>query len=226
LMLTALAIYVTAIKLNAHDRWLGYRSLAEEFRVGLFLIMTGVDTRERSPSADDTWHQRAFSATWQLRPKVDLDERVADGVQSFLLDGWIAGQIDYHERKQKRLRQEREWLRYAVLACFAFTVIAGLMHAFTPFTGAGWRKAATFMAIALPGWAAALTGIRNQRQHQRHEGRSERTLAGLNRLRAEAVTPATVTTVRKLAGDVRRIAVDDSAEWSGVEEFQDLELPV
>lgn len=224
-MLSALAVYAAAVKFDAHERWLGYRSLAEEFRAGLFLVMTGFEGREVPLAADSKWYQRVFTAAWQQRPSIDVDERAAPGLQAFLLEAWVVDQIKYHKGTKKKLHHDRGWLRLVVLLLFALTVVAGLIHAFEPFDGAGWRKAAIFMAIAFPGWGAALTGIRDQRQHRRHENRSERTVTRLERLRNQVRTPATLASAQDLAGKARQVIAEDSAEWSGVEEFQDLELP-
>jgi hypothetical protein len=87
-------------------------------------------------------------------------------------------------------------------------------------------KAFTFIAVTLPGFGAAVTGLREHGQHRLHEERSRRTAERLEQLTAQLGRPGDLACVHAVAADAQRIIREESVEWSGVLEFQDLEMVI
>jgi hypothetical protein len=242
-MLLILGMYLLAKCWRLQDRWLGYRSLAEAFRSGMFIALTGIagrpagvgdgvvelTTLAEAVELDDireTWYQRAFSEAWSRRPSVEIDPSMAEALQRFLVDGWIQGQIDYHSDAVSRFRNARGRLTFALFVLFGVTIAAGVLHGFGLVDGGSWPHTLVFLAVALPGFGAALVGIRDLRQYAIHEHRSSRTAERLKRLKRERQSQSGLLAVRRLAKATQFVIDVESHDWSGVVEFQRLEIAI
>lgn len=228
-MLALLALYGIARHIRVHERWVGYRSLAEAFRSALFIALAGAH-RKGEPdngvigSSDEPWFQRAFSEAWRHRPEPELAPASTGDLRQFLIEAWLEDQIHYHREAAGRFRRGRERLTRIVFALFSATVVIGLLHAFEVVHGEFASRLFTFLAIALPGFGAALVGVRDQRQYRVHEDRSERTASRLERLRREMEGQSRLRSVQRLAARIQTVIEAENLDWSGVIEFQDLEM--
>jgi hypothetical protein len=110
-MLALSAVYLLAKRLRLHGRWLGCRSLAEAFRGGLFITITGAagqrDGEEHSEEVDlvEPWYQRALSEAWRYRPRLHVGSSHTLVLRAFLVDGWIDSQIHYHRDARERYKR-------------------------------------------------------------------------------------------------------------------------
>ena len=103
IMVVLLEIYLVGRAKDLNGRWLGYRSLAEAFRSGLFTALVG--GRDRTvvgPSSEVSldrlpWYQRAFTEAWRDAPAATDTRRSASELRELLIQGLIDHQIDYHE---------------------------------------------------------------------------------------------------------------------------------
>jgi hypothetical protein len=231
-MLAVLAIYGYTRHTGIRDRWLGYRSLAEALRAALFIAVANPQIEDMRTSLDGAvavrgqWFQRAFSATWEARPTIAPAAGDPTALREFLIEGWLEHQVSYHRNLLARLRRGRIRLTRAVFALFIVTILAGLLHAFEVLPEQGWSSVLLFLALALPGFGAALTGIRDLRQYRIHEHRSERTASRLERLRSRVETTDSPSPTQKLAAQVQSAIEAEATDWSSVVEFQDLEVVV
>lgn len=211
---------------RVRERWIGYRSLAEAFRAALFMAVIGAPDREFEPGPERRWFQRAFSEAWAHHPKLTVDDDEAPHLRRFLLEGWLDDQIAFHENTAARHRERREQYTWIVYALAGITVvIAGLHIAGIPHPE-GWSKAFTFIAIVLPGFGAAVTGLRESGQHRLHEERSRRTARRLQQLKTDLGPRDDLAAIRGLAFDAQRTVSEENLDWSGVIEFQDLEMVI
>jgi len=242
-MVSILAVYFIAKHWLLQDRWLGYRSLAEAFRSGLFMALAGAAGRsvqttdgvvELATPAEtlelddlrETWHQRAFSEAWSRRPRIDIERPMAADLRRFLVEGWIAEQIGYHHDVARRARRTRKAITWALFALFGVTIAAGTTHGLELASGPSWRHLSVFLGIALPGFGAALVGLRDLRRYGIHEHRSTRTAERLRRLERERSSKSGVPALRQLAEATQFVIYVESHDWSGVVEFQRLELAI
>jgi hypothetical protein len=229
-MFSVLTILWIARRGSLHERWLGYRSLAEAFRSSIFLAMINAPIRDepgdRSLSRGRSWFQRAFSATWDLRPIHDAQESLCDDLRHFLLEGWLNDQIRYHKANAERQRRTRIWLTRAILVLFGVTFVVGIIHALDLIGGSLWPKVFVFMAVAMPGFGAALSGIRDQHNYRTHQRRSERTARRLEALSAQMRSHTNMRSMQHAAMQVQNAIEAENLDWSGVVEFQDLEMIV
>jgi hypothetical protein len=80
-----------------------------------------------------------------------------------------------------------------------------------------------FLAVVLPAFGAALTGIRDQHQYLVHEERSERTAARLDALSRREPRDS-LAAVQQLAADVQAAVEAERSDWWTVSELQRVEL--
>ena len=230
LLLLVVLVLIAGRYGHYHDRWFGYRSLAEAFRPGNVVALTGVHHRydDGAEAADrgslrEPWFQRAFSEGWRARPTPAVHDADAIGIRRFLA-WWIDDQINYHRTRARRCDRRQRFLTASVYALFGTTITAALLHVFEVGHHSGWTEWFEFLAIALPGFGAAVTGIREQRQFRHHARHSSRTAARLEGLRRRLDPETGLSAVQRLASETHAVIATENVDWSDVMEFQDLEL--
>jgi hypothetical protein len=227
-LLALIVVVAVGRRGRVRERWLGYRSLAEALRSAVFITLAGLrDTGD--PEAGDAqaraaWPQRAFSEAWRSRPRVSLDISQSEDLRRFVLSDWINDQIVFHDLSAARHYQRRTLYTRIVYLLAALTIVVAALHI------AGWPEskgsvdAFTFIAITLPGFGAALTGLREAGQHRLLEERSRRTAARLRRLIAKSATAADLDSIRDLVIETHRIMAEENIGWSDAMEFQGFEV--
>jgi hypothetical protein len=231
-MVGVLGIYGRAQARRLHERWLGYRSLAEAFRSALFITMTGIHERPAaSPpvtinTAAEFWHQRAFSEAWRRRPEATVERPNGRELGQFLAVTWIGRQIRYHREVAAKARARRRGLSAAILILFVVTIVVATLHAGRFVVDSSWTPRLIFLAVALPSSGAALAGIRDHHQYRSHEIRSTAVADRLEGLRREMESHGDLRGVRKLAGEAHAVIGRENLDWLGVIELQELELVV
>jgi hypothetical protein len=231
LMFVVLMIFWAGRRSRVHERWIGYRSLAEAFRSGLFIHLTGAEIssvrlEEESSLGKEPWFQRAFFEAWRERPALPGEPPPSAELTSFLVDAWLDDQVGYHEHAVHRFEAAYRRLNMVIFILFASTFVVGLLHSFQVVDGDTWTRLFVFLAVALPGFGAALTGVRDQRQYRRHAERSRSTASRLDALKRGLSGEATPQTAQRLAVQIHTIVESENLDWSGVIEFQDLEMVI
>lgn len=230
LMLVLLVGFALGRRARVHDRWLGYRSLAEALRGAQFIALTGVPDPNLADVGLDVgpsrtaWFQRAFSEVWRDRPHLTYDDADAPELGRVLVDAWITPQIEYHRAAVTRFATRQRRLTNAVFVLFFVTFVVALLHAMHVGGEETWPEVFVLLAIMLPSFGAALTGIRDQRQFRVHEDRSRRTADRLIQLRRRMAAETSMPAVQRLAAEIQGVMTEENLDWSGVIEFQDLEM--
>jgi hypothetical protein len=222
-------VYAIGNRLELQERWLGYRSLAEAFRSALFITVAAMGEPHRgSHESDDSpalrpWYQRAFSQAWRNRPRLGVQDCSAADLRSFLVRGWVERQISYQRQTAEKMRKKKATLGFLISGLFSLTLVAAILH-ITGALGGGWSQVLVFVAIAAPAWGAAVTGIRDVRQYRHHEDRYLRAADRLDELARDLEAQPTIHAVWQLAREAQEIIQTENEGWSGVLEFQQLEL--
>jgi hypothetical protein len=226
-MLLLLVGYSIGRHVGVHERWMGYRSLAEALRSAPFIAAAGLSERgsvDPPRAGEEPWFQRVFSEAWSARKQIQPTDAGADELRRFVLDAWIDDQIEYHRRTAKRLEKGHTVLTRTVIGLFAATLAVGVLHVFEVAEDSFWPELYVFLAVALPAVGAALGGIRDQRQYRIHAARSKRMVSDLSRLRRQLDRENELEPVQRLAAQTQAAIDADKHDWLGVTEFQDLEI--
>lgn len=217
---------------HLHDAWIGYRSLAEAFRSGQFLALVGAGQDDdgridpsRPPARTQQWFRRAFTEAWRRRPAGATETDPVPALRDVLVGQWIDPQIRYHRKTADRAERRHHGVTVSVEALLGVAIVLSLFHAFGVAEEHRFlSELLVFLAIALPGLSAALTGHREQRQYRLHAERSRRTAQQLEHVRDELLRAGELATLRRLAAEAQAMMVAENLDWYGVVELQELEV--
>jgi hypothetical protein len=231
LVLVLLLAVAVGRRARFHVRWIGYRSMAEAFRSGLFLALSGGE--EHPPRAlsagvlgepGEAWFQRAFSQAWRSCPEIALERSDAVALRNFLVEGWLDDQIDYHRRTASRCRRLQDVYTWIVGVLALATVTVAVLH-IAEVGGAAWTGGALRLsALMLPAFGGAVVGLREYGQLRLHEERSKRAVNRLQAVRDRLFASGTLASVRRLAVEAQRVMLGETVDWYGVVEFQDVDI--
>ncbi len=232
LMVLVIAFVWAARKWHHHLRWITYRSLAENLRSAPFIAairdaepVNDADEGGLATEAGASWVQRAFSEIWAGRPPTlggpQPGETEADVLAAFFDQAWVADQIDYHRKRSATLDHYHHVLSLAINALFLATFVAALLHTFGDPPS---RRTLVFLAISLPALAASLSGYRELRQFGLHSERFRRAAERLSRISTRMGFEHDARSVRKEAAAAYVIMRDESLDWFGVVEFQEIQV--
>jgi hypothetical protein len=232
LMLLLVAILSFGRRGRFHERWVSYRSLAEAFRSSIFIALSGARHPGDTPSdaaqseLSQSWFQRAFSEAWADSPALSVDEDDAPELTRFIETGWVDDQIAYYKHAADKAAKLRVRYTRTISALASATVVVALLHIFKVGHETWVQQALEFVAIVLPAFGAAVAGLREQGHYRLHEERSRRAAGRLETLKAGIPRRTGLRGVQSLAAETQTLLLDENSDWSGVTEFQDLELVV
>jgi hypothetical protein len=213
-LLGIVALYRRAVSRRYHDRWIDYRSLAEEFRQVAFLWPLGRplpvielvgETEGEAPQfAWVGWYVRAVVRDLGLCPGTWTPEHLRK-LREVLANQFIGSQIRYHTQTAERFERVSRRLEQMTVGTFVLALIIGLLHvsvfgrdapiettlsaSASPVIGSSaWQILAilgAIMAIYLPALGAAVHGFLSQGDFRNLAHRSQRMCEHLSPLGAE-----------------------------------------
>jgi hypothetical protein len=214
-----------------HRRWITFRVLAEHLRSAHFLALAGADFRRQarlepvySGKQPTAWLMRAFEEVWDRRPlhptpPSELDPDSLAKLKSQLTDGWIKGQIAYHEQNMK---DHDRWHRIqgaCVLLLFIGTIVFAVLHARHTL-----EHAPTLFTIVLPAIGASLGVLMTVNQHQALSERSASMKSDLT-LVCQELGDAPAETLDRVSSDAAQVIAQETVAWFGTMWFNDIEHP-
>jgi hypothetical protein len=212
------------------ERWVSYRSLAENLRSAPFIAFIRSKSVERELDVAlqrelgvdplDPWFQRAFTELWRHRPAVPDHSRDPQLLGEFFDQAWIEAQITYHRSTSARFNRYHHLLTLVIHALFVGTFVAALCHA----AGLIERNGLVLLAISLPAFGAALGGYRELRQFALHSERFRRAKERLRQARTRMLRETDLDQVSQCASRAYTVMFEENLDWFGVREFQDLDL--
>jgi hypothetical protein len=214
-------------RFHFHEQWAASRYLAESFRSSLFLAIVGVEQGQAfrqnrtADSGPDAWLRRAYLEVWRCHPRVGLGDHQVGPAQRFLLDYWIAGQLDYHVEKSKRYDRNDQITKAALWLLLVVTVVAAVIR-LSPTTGSTehWSE---YVAIIAPAGIAAVAAIGAQWDFRQHRDRYRQMVRRLTEYDRALRDASDLSSIQRLALDVDRTIEQESGEWLGLVRLHDLE---
>jgi hypothetical protein len=228
-------LYMLMAHRHWHERWIDYRSLAEELRHLAFLWPLGRPLRsiplpseaesEAPQFAWVAWYARAVARQAALFPCVFTPERL-NACRSMLVEHFMRPQCHYHGRArdrflvvQERLHRVALWLFFGMLLLAAADVVLAFGApppvAGTPLSsGFGWKVFAAALALVIPYIATSTHGFLSQGDFWNLSRRSHRMCQQLEPLMTRVLaTPPTLEALGTCAEDAADIMRDEVLNW-------------
>jgi SMODS and SLOG-associating 2TM effector domain 1 len=215
-----------------HQRWVSARYLAEQIRSLMFLGLTGIVTLEKSVTSADGhagsesgWTERAANEIWYTRPRYVPHGSISPLI-GVLYEEWINKQQQYHRRISRTYRRLSTQFHAAAVGLFGLSALFALLHSLgTADTGSRPFRWWDFLAIAIPGVAAALGSYGAQRDYLRHAERSKLFAAALDSASDRLLTAGSLADVQQAVLSVSRAMRSEATDWYAVVHSQDVEVP-
>jgi hypothetical protein len=225
LMVLILGFVLYARSGRPHDRWISYRSLAENLRSAPFLALIAAGEQDRDVENDrfEPWFQRAFSEIWKRRPADAAVPEDPVALAAFFDAAWIGGQIAYHGKVGRQFNRRHRVLTGLIYATFLATLVCVVLDLAPGEFGA---KLFVLLAICLPALGAALSGYRELRQYGLHAERYRRAGNRLEDIRVAMHSENTADEVKSRAAGAYAVMLEENLDWFGVLEFADLEIVI
>jgi SMODS and SLOG-associating 2TM effector domain 3 len=232
ILIIIIAVLITARVKRWHQRWVAARYLAEQIRSLMFLGLTGIVTLEKGVAAADreasdesSWTERAANEIWFDRPRYPPSAGISLLVH-ILYEQWIKKQQEYHRRVSRTYQVLSARFQGAAIALFGLSALFALLHSLgTASTQARPFKWWDFLAIAIPGVAAALGGYGAQRDYLRHAERSKVFASSLEIASERFLAAGSLPDVQQAALSVSRAMRSEATDWYTVVHSQNVELP-
>lgn len=232
ILIIIIGVLLVARRARWHRRWVSARYLAEQIRSLLFLGLTGIVTPDRSVAATDrqavgesSWAERAANEVWFTRPRYDPQADISQ-LTDLLYHRWIKEQQEYHRGRIRTYGRLSRAFQVAAVTLFFLSAVFALLHSLG-IAGSASRpfKWWDFLALAIPGIAAALGGFGAQRDYLRHAERSRLFTSTLDSAAERLLTAATLQDVQQAALVVSRAMRSEAVDWYTVVHSQDVEFP-
>jgi hypothetical protein len=211
-----------------HDRWLDYRSLAEQLRQLAFLWPLGrpvppvqfdIETEgEKTQLAWVTWYVRAVARQAGLFPGELTPERLAT-LRQVLVDRFVRHQCAYHDRTSVRFERVYARLHAFTFAMFGLALGCAFGHLVAPeFLHdqllEKTESALGFLSILLPALGTAAHGFASQGDFWNLAHRSRRTCHELNALAMQvAETPSSIEALGDAAEAAAAAMAEEIVYW-------------
>ena len=223
LLIVLLYLFRKSAGRHYHDRWLDYRSLAEQLRQLAFLWPLGrplppvrfdVETEgEQAQMAWVTWYVRAVARHAGLFPGELTSARLL-ALRQILVDRFVRHQCAYHDRTSLRFARVYERLHVVTYVMFSLALACAIGHLVAPQflhdrTLEMTESTLGFLAILLPALGTAAHGFASQGDFWNLAHRSRRTCHELTELAEQvAATPLSLEAL----GDAAETAAGAMAE--------------
>jgi hypothetical protein len=239
ILLAISVIVVGDLRGRLRDEWVCFRAMAEYLRTYMFFAL--IEPRRKASAGEEhrpltslglnefvgpAWFDRCMQAIWRHRPArqtswTDADLLPLKGV----LHGWIQNQEVYHHRNAENHASLHRRFLIGVASLFIITVLAAFVHIFAPH-GKQVDNILNFVAIGVPGVAAAINSIGASREHHRHSVRSRAVMHRLSHLYLPAIIGAdSLENLRKQADLMGNYILGESTDWYEVMAVHSVDIP-
>ena len=238
-MVSAVICLIVNRRLRWHEKWLHDRYLAELLRIAMFSLATNHDPclkLAESPNVmpfyigPNNW---LFSTVRRLvgRTREEIVDPVElEPVKNFVIEGWIKRQRDFHmnsaEIKENADLKSRRTVLVLFVITFALSILhlagVGHTHEGPPILSLGhWF---TFLAIALPAWAAAIHGVGKQLQYDKIARRSLQMVEILDQYQYRMNNAVSIDELRRAIQQATHVIGMENFEWWVLLSFEPPEL--
>jgi SMODS and SLOG-associating 2TM effector domain 1 len=211
-------------RLRIHERWLSYRALAERLRSARYVARTGLNFRDAAmlrgvydERRSAEWLVRAFEEVWDGRPKPSAAAVSSDELRRLLVEDWIGGQIDFHERAARHHKRWNRIMTRTIFALFVLTIAFAIVHALGHL-----HPYAAVLSISLPAAGASVGALLTVSQHRglgERYGRMHAELKAIQRAMPEDDQDG----IAQASSEAARRIAEEWGDWLGAMWFLDIE---
>lgn len=234
LMLAVLSLFAIGTRGGWRERWIDYRFLAERLRTAFYMSVAGAPQSDPRPPrhlslshTSTDWMVLAFRSILTETGPVQHREILRPGVRRFVDQAWLGDQVSHHRSAARRHQRAHTRLTVATNLLFGITLLLALFQVVGLLNGSVLGVSVfdlgTFLAIVLPAVAAALAGIRSQREFQRNAKRSLEMVNHLEDIRSELAGAETASEFSAGLREAEAAMAEENADWRVVVRFKDLE---
>lgn len=237
-------------KMQWHQRWIDYRSLAEQLRMSRCLSLFGggntefifnqhLSTYGNPAHTWMNWHYQSIVRAAGI-PPLELKKQYLNSCQELWKDGLLESQIDYHHLTTSRFEKINTRLHKIGDLLFIATLIVCTIHLahiwiehipffeWIPENFADWTSA---LCAFLPVLGATFSAIRNHSEVQRLAQRSKAMEEALSQLQKELefvnIADASLSSVQlqNVANRINHLMTNETLDWRVVFQDRPLGLP-
>jgi hypothetical protein len=233
LMFALLVTVLYGRRRRVHSRWLSYRRLAERFRTALFQgvaalglgRMVGWDRLDTEPSR--LWVRRLFEEAWINRPSRSKAQVQAapDALRRFLLHAWLDDQLAYHRHTTRRNERRDRLFSRTVIGLICLTLGAALAR-ISSLPGEQAQGVLLLLATTAPALAAALSGMRAQRQYTQNAEKSRQMAEHIAIVRRRLEVATDIASVQGLAQTMGLLMLEENQDWYSMMQPHDFEVQI
>lgn len=237
ILLTISVIVVGDLRGRLRDRWVCFRAMAEYLRTYRFFAL--IEPRRRMSAGEEhrpvtslglnefvgpAWFDRCMQAIWWHRPVPQTSDADLPDLKR-VLGAWILDQADYHRRKTEREASLHQRYLFVVAALFIMTVLLAFVHIFAPHSNQ-LDNALNFVAIGVPGAAAAINSIGAASEHHRHSVRSRAVMHRLYNVYLPAIMAVgTMQNLHEQADTIGNYILGESTDWYELMAIHSVDIP-
>jgi hypothetical protein len=236
---TISVIVIGDLRGRLRDEWTCFRAMAEYLRTHMFFAL--VEPGRRSSTGEEprsltslglnefvgpAWADHCMQAIWHHRPaqQKPWTEANLDDLKG-VLRGWIQDQEGYHRHNTEKHARIHQRFLFGVASLFIITVLAAFVHIFVPH-GKQIDNTLDFVAIGVPGIAAAINSIGAAREDHRHSVRSRAVMHRLSFMYLPAIMGAdSLKNLREQADVMGNYILGESTDWYEVMAVHSVEIP-
>lgn len=246
-LLILLVVLRADLRRKFHDRWVGFRAVAEYFRTGQFFFFVAASAL-RTPSdplplVEGTlararivpWFAPVVEDLWEQRPELEISDADIPWVREVLLRYWIDHQQAWHEKHSQKHERWHTGYRRAIWSVFGLSVGIVAVHLALSIYGWAalghhpavdkWDAVLAVAVIALASFGAGLNAIAGHANHGGHAERYREVAYQLAQQRKDVNGAQTLADLRHQMIRVRRIMLGETSYWFEGMYTSDIEVP-
>jgi len=239
LLLAIFSLVFLGSKIRAHKNWIESRFLVERIRSAIFFLISGLEVTSKRLWDDplhsdkqDDWMTRTFQETWNhfpLQNGAETDQW--NGLKEYNLKHWLNAQLEFHQNTYSKSKKINMLFERGILVLFLLAIAAAVYHLLHYFFHLDWHlgffdKVLYSFAILLPAMAAALEGIRSQREYARIENRSKKMVKALAKIIRNFKSAEDDSSFEKGMYQAEQLMLWETTDWMMLVRGQDLKIIV
>jgi hypothetical protein len=226
-----LLLIIISNKKDWHRKWIDYRFLAERLRTALFFKIANIQCEITSPpphlkvsNEPQNWIVRAYESICMENPS-STEPIPFEPFKKFLLNSWINEQLKYYKISAQKNHKNHIIFSRLGEFFFALTLVVASIHALNIEIVPNSSSILPATAIILPAIAAAITGIKINRDYSRNAKRYQQMAVYISEISERMEKIENMKSLVELLDEFNKMMLGENQDWRVVVQFHKLEPP-